>query len=261
MAHNIEDVVSWRRITSSIAHVILDNPPANALGIDTIDALSSAVDELQSDEKLRVIVFSSVVPRFFAAGADIKHMSLIDAQSFVAYGRRLRNLVNAISEVTQLTVAAIDGMAMGGGLELAMACTLRVATRSSCFALPEVKIGLIPGAGGTQRLPRLVGRGRALDLMLTGRSIDANEAFSMGLIDRMVDDGTAESEAFLLANKLCESSSLAQRSIVRAVDRSFDATLREGLEFEAEQEDGLFEQGEAAEGIAAFVEKRAPRFA
>jgi enoyl-CoA hydratase len=157
-------------------------------------------------------------------------------------------------------VAAIDGLALGGGLELAMACTLRVAGSASKLGLPEVKLGLIPGAGGTQRLPRLVGRGPALDLMLTGRQVDAAEAFRIGLVDRITEPGAAVSAARALAEELCAASAPAQQAVVRTVDAANALPLADGLRYEAEEIQLLFEHGEAAEGLRAFVEKRAPKF-
>jgi enoyl-CoA hydratase len=141
-----------------------------------------------------------------------------------------------------------------------MACTLRVSGLRARYGLPEVKLGLIPGAGGTQRLPRLVGRGRALDIMLSARQVPANEALAIGLVDRLAD-GDAVGAALALAAELSQASLPAQRAVVRTVDAAFDLPLDAGLKFEADQEQGLFETGEAAEGIAAFTAKRPPRFA
>jgi enoyl-CoA hydratase len=142
-----------------------------------------------------------------------------------------------------------------------MACSLRVGGSSARLGLPEVKLGLIPGAGGTQRLPRLVGRGWALNIMLTGREVDAEEAFRVGLVDRLVSAGTAVDAARELAHELCAASSPAQRAVVRTVDAAYDRPLAEGLRYEAEQVNELFEHGEAAEGLRAFIDKRSPEFA
>jgi enoyl-CoA hydratase/carnithine racemase len=200
-------------------------------------------------------VVSSAVDRFFAAGADIKHMAAIDAASFTAYGDRMRAINDRLAAAPFLSVAAVDGLALGGGLELAMAATMRVSGPRARYGLPEVKLGLIPGAGGTQRLPRLVGRGRALDIMLTGRQVPAAEALAIGLADRLTE------AALALAGELAGASLPAQRAVVAAVDVASDLPLGTGLDFEAERVQELFESGEAAEGIAAFTEKRPPRFA
>jgi len=229
--------VTWNR-DGAIVEFVLDRPPANALGPEIITGLHTAMDYAQTVDA-KVIVVASVVDGFFAAGADIKHMSAIDAASFRGYGDALR-----------------------GALELAMACTLRVGAASARLGLPEVKLGLIPGAGGTQRLPRLIGRGRALDLMLTGRQVEADEAFWIGLIDRFAEPGTtARATAWRLARELEAASTPAQLAVVRTVDAAYDRPLPDGLRFEVEQVQDLFERGEALEGLRAFVNKRTPEFA
>ena len=163
---------------------------------------------------------------FFAAGADIKHMSAVDAASFREYGDALRGGLERLSALPMVSVAAIEALALGGGLELAMACTLRVAAAGARLGLPEVKLGLIPGGGGTQRLPRLVGRGRALDIMLTGRQVEADEAFWIGLVDRLAEPGeTARAAAWQLAHELAAASTPAQLAVVRTVDAAYDRPI------------------------------------
>lgn len=248
------------RIAGSIIEIILNRPPANALGPPLLEGLHKGLDAAEA-LPAKVIVVSSALPGFFAAGADIKHMSSVDAESFAEYGDALRSGVERLAAHPALSVAAVDGLALGGGLELAMACSMRVAGSSARLGLPEVKLGLIPGGGGTQRLPRLVGRGRALDIMLTGREVDADEALRIGLIDRLVPAGTAGDAARELARELCAASSPAQHAVVRTVDAAYDRPLAEGLRYEAEQVNELFERGEAMEGLRAFLDKRAPQFA
>jgi enoyl-CoA hydratase len=248
------------RIAGSIIEIVLNRPPANALGPPLLEGLHKGLDAADASPA-KVIVVSSALPGFFAAGADIKHMSSVDAESFAEYGDALRAAVERLAAHPALSVAAVDGLALGGGLELAMACSLRVAGSSARLGLPEVKLGLIPGGGGTQRLPRLVGRGRALDIMLTGREVDAEEALRIGLVDRLVPAGTAVDAARELARELCAASSPAQRAVVKTVDAAYDRPLAEGLRYEAEQVNELFERGEAMEGLRAFLDKRAPQFA
>jgi enoyl-CoA hydratase len=253
-----DDAVSTREAGPGIRVLTLARPPANALGLPIIDGLNAALDAA-GDAK--VIVVASEVPGFFAAGADIKHMSGVDAAAFTAYGDRLRGVLDRLASPERVTIAAVDGLALGGGLELAMACTLRVAGADARFGLPEVKLGLIPGAGGTQRLPRLVGRGRALDIMLTARQVPAAEAHAIGLADRFVDAGKAETAALELAERLVTMSRPALRAVIRTVDAAFDLPIEEGFRYEVEQEQELFETGEAQEGLTAFLEKRPPKFA
>jgi enoyl-CoA hydratase/carnithine racemase len=251
--------VTWKR-DGAIVEVVLNGPPANALSPEIVIGLHAAMDS-EEIAHAKAIVVSSAVEGFFAAGADIKHMSSVDAASFREYGDGLRSAVERLAALPVVSVAAIDGLALGGGLELAMACTMRVAAPRARLGLPEVKLGLIPGAGGTQRLPRLVGRGRALDIMLTGRQVEADEAYWIGLVDRITDPGeTARAAAWRLAHELCAASTPAQLAVVRTVDTAYDRPLRDGLRFEVEQIQELFEEGEAVEGIRAFIAKRAPQF-
>ncbi|MDT5092278.1 MAG: hypothetical protein QOH60_1641 [Mycobacterium sp.] len=248
------------RVAGPVIEIILNRRPANALGPPIIDGLHKGLDAADA-LSAKVIVVSSALPGFFAAGADIKHMSSVDAASFGTYGDALRGAVERLAAHPAVSVAAVDGRALGGGLEVAMACSLRVAGSSARLGLPEVKLGLLPGAGGTQRLPRLVGRGRALDIMLTGREVEAEEAIRIGLVDRVVPAGTAADAARELARDLCVASSPAQRAVVRTVDAAYDRPLAEGLRYESEQVQELFERGEAMEGLNAFIDKRAPEFA
>ena len=248
------------RVADSVIEITLNRPPANALGLPIIDGLNVGLDAADA-LPAKVIVVSSALPGFFAAGADIKHMSSVDAASFGAYGDALRAAVERLAAHPAVSVAAVDGLALGGGLELALACSLRVAGSSARLGLPEVKLGLIPGAGGTQRLPHLVGRGRALDILLTGRQVDAEEALRIGLVDRLVPAGTASAAAWELAHELCAASSPAQRALVRTVDAAYERPLAEGLRYEADQVQEMFERGEAMEGLRAFIDKRSPEFA
>jgi enoyl-CoA hydratase/carnithine racemase len=252
--------VTWNR-DGPIVEIVLDRPPANALGLEIITGLHTAIDYAQAVDA-KVLVVASAVDGFFAAGADIKHMSAVDPASFREYGDALRAALERLAALPLISVAAVDGLALGGGLELAMACTLRVGAAGARLGLPEVKLGLIPGAGGTQRLPRLIGRGRALDLMLTGRQIEADEAFWIGLIDRFAEpDTTARATAWQLAGELAAASTPAQLAVVRTVDAAYDRPLDDGLRFEVEQVQDLFERGEAVEGLRAFIDKRTPEFA
>jgi enoyl-CoA hydratase/carnithine racemase len=251
--------VTWNR-DGAIVEFVLDRPPANALGPEIIDGLHTAMDYAEAAE-VKVIVLASAIDGFFAAGADIKHMSSADAASFRKYGDALRGALERLAALPMMSVAAIEGLALGGGLELAMACTLRVAAPEARLGLPEVKLGLIPGGGGTQRLPRLVGRSRALDIMLTGRQVEADEAFWIGLVDRLAEPGdTARAAAWQLAHELAAASTPAQLAVVRTVDAAYDRPRAEGLRYEVDQIQELFERGEAVEGLQAFIDKRAPEF-
>src|ERR1700760_2227041 len=255
-----EPVVVWEHTSETVFRVTLRRPPANALGLPLIDGLNQALDEASATPPVKTIIVVSEVPGFFAAGADIKYMAKAGAADFAAYGRALRAVLDRLAAPRWLSIAAVEGLALGGGLELALACTLRVAGAGARFGLPEVKLGLIPGAGGTQRLPRLVGRGHALDIMLTGRQVAADEAYRMGLISRLVPAGQAGTEALRLAAELSRASRTVQQAVIRSVDASCEAALPDGLAYEAEQVQTLFGGGEAKDGIAAFIEKRPRNF-
>jgi enoyl-CoA hydratase/carnithine racemase len=248
--------VTWQ-LTGRIGTIRLHRPPANALGLPVIDGLRAALDALDAAD-VRVLILASGLAGFFAAGADIKLMADAEADAFAAYGRALRETLDRIAEHPRPSIAAIEGRALGGGLELAMAASLRVGSQSARLGLPEPKLGLIPGAGGTQRLPRLVGRGRALDIMLTAREVDAAEAHAIGLLDRLVPAGQAETEALALAAGLCELSGAALTQILRSADDASSLSLPAGMAREAERVTELFQGPEAKEGLRAFLERRRP---
>jgi enoyl-CoA hydratase/carnithine racemase len=237
----------------------LAHPPANPLSPVVLDGLAEAAQAVE-DLGARALVITSALDGFFAAGADIKHMRTLDADGFAVYGTQMRQLFQRITELEAISIAAIDGLALGGGLELAFACTLRIGSDAARLGLPEVHLGLIPGAGGTQRLPRLIGRSRALEVLLTGRQVPAPEAHAIGMIDRLVPAGTAEQVALEIAVQLARSSAPALAAIRRCVESALTEELEPGIAVEAAEEQALFVDGEASEGFAAFLERRPPVF-
>jgi enoyl-CoA hydratase/carnithine racemase len=255
-----QPVVEWKLVNDTTLLVLMQRPPANALGVPLIEGLRDAMDFADTITSLRTVVLASRIPGIFVAGADIKHMVSGDQEAFERYGALLRPQVERWASAEWVTIAAIDGLALGGGMELALASTLRVASGGASFGLPEVKLGLIPGAGGTQRLPRLVGQGRALDMMITARRVPGHEALAIGLADRLAADGEAQSEALRLAGEINQMSGSAQAAVIRCVRTSYDAPLPQGLAQEAAESAILFANGDAREGLTAFVEKRPPRF-
>lgn len=246
-------------VDDRVATITLASPPANALGTAVKEGLTAALDAAEA-AAARVVVVRSDVSGFFAAGADLKLLAGADAAGFADYLDGLRGVLERIAGLPQLSVAAIDGFALGGGLELAMACTIRVATPRSKLGVPEIKLGLLPGAAGTQRLPRLVGRGAALDLLLSGRSADGEEAARLGLVDRLVADGEADAAAAELAARLASGPFEALAATVRCVDAARDLPFAEGLAVEREEILRLFGTADAREGVRAFVEKRPAAF-
>lgn len=240
-----------------IALVTIERPQAlNALSFSLIGELGQALDEV-SVSSARALVITGAGDKAFCAGADIAELqgrSLREERD----GARLGQTTFAkLDTMPMPSIAFVNGYAFGGGAELALACTFRVATPNVRFALPEIKLGLIPGYGGTQRLPRLVGEGRALELILTGRAVAIDEALAIGLVNRRVQ-GLDDVLAF--AGEFTKFSMLAQRFAREAVQRSSEASLPEGLRMEADLSTLAYRTADAAEGMRAFLEKRSPRF-
>jgi enoyl-CoA hydratase len=243
---------------NGVFRIVMERPPANALGLPLLEGLDVATTAF-CEGSAKVAVVYSALPDFFAAGADVKHMLTLSTEEFANYGNALRAPLERLACCGKPSIAAIDGLALGGGLELAMACSLRFATPSSKLGLPEVKLGLIPGAGGTQRLPRLVGRGRALELTLSGRAVEAAEGERTGLVDKLID-GDVVAEALAFAQRLAGFSAQAMRALLDCADAA-EGDRAAGLRFESDAVVGTFAEGEAREGLAAFVDKRPPVFA
>jgi enoyl-CoA hydratase/3-hydroxyacyl-CoA dehydrogenase len=239
-----------------VAIAWLDHPPANALSPDTVAALRRAWDAA-SGTGVRAFVVASANPRLFCAGADIKAFTAMDDASGRAYVAGTHELLRAFERSSIVTLAAINGLALGGGCELAMACDLRIAAASARFGQPEIKLGIIPGFGGTQRLPRLVGPAKALELNLVGDPIGADEAQRTGLANRVVPDDELLTTTLALAETLAEQAPLAVAAIKRV---SGHADLDEGIAAEQAAFAAVFASADAREGIAAFLEKRAPSF-
>jgi enoyl-CoA hydratase/carnithine racemase len=242
-----------------IAVISLEGPPANVLSPQLLRSLTTALDTFEARES-RVLILASAIAGIFASGGDVEHISRTDATGFVTYMHAMRELLDRLDGLAAPSIAAIDGAALGGGLELALACTLRIAGEESRLGLPQVKLGVIPAAGGTQRLPRVVGHGKALDLLVTGRTIDAAEAQAMGLVDRRAPAGGALELATEIAREIASSSGPAVSAVRRAAGAASGGSFPQGMAVEAREALALFEHGEAQEGFAAFLEKRPPEF-
>ena len=255
----LSDVVSYE-FADGVATITLARPPANALGEPIITGLTTAFDQAEA-ESAGVVVIRSAVDGFFAAGADLTLFDDLDQVGFLDYLDRLRSQIERADSGSWISIAAIDGHAMGGGLELAMACTMRVASVEAKLGVPEVKLGLLPGAAGTQRLPKLIGRGPAIDLLLTGRSIDGLEAYRIGLVDRLTEPGVSASDAADdLAATLARGPHQAHQAILRCVEAATRTQLTDGMAFERAQLADLFESADGREGVRAFLAKRRPAF-
>ncbi len=245
---------------AAVAIVTIDNPPMNALSSALLTELLVEVEALDADGAVRAIVLRGAGDRAFVAGADIKEFPALRGGSEGGSARALQELGLRLETARTPVIAAIHGYCLGGGLELAMACDVRLCAEGAQFGQPEIKLGLIPGGGGTQRLPRLAGHGRAMLLNLTGDFVDAETAERWGIVDRVVPGGTLLDEAVALADRIAAQSPHAVAVLKRVARATRDATLEEGLRIEAEAFQRCLDSDDGAEGIAAFVEKRPPTF-
>ncbi len=245
----------------AVAIVTIDRRPVlNALDRATIDQLRAAFLDVRHDRAIRAVVLTGAGEKAFVAGADIHELEPLSPTEAESYALAGQHVFDLIEHLGKPVVAAVNGFALGGGCELAMACTLRVAADSARFGQPEVKLGVIPGFAGTQRLPRLVGKGRALDLLLTGRMIDAQEALAIGLVNRVVPAAELAAAARSLASALAALPPVALRSIVEAVNRGLEMAFPEAEFLEATLFGLCFATADMREGTRAFLEKRAAIF-
>lgn len=241
--------------------VTLNRPSAlNALNAQLLAELSAVVAGVASDAGVRAMVLTGAGDRAFAAGADIAELSTLDAESGRRFAASGQAVFSALERLGKPSIAAINGFALGGGCELAMACTLRLAADTALFGQPEVDLGIIPGFGGSQRLARLVGRGRALALLLGGHRIGAEEAESIGLVNRIVPAAELTAEALKLAQQLAEKAPLAVRYLLNAVYAGADLPLDQALQLEATLFGLSASTADMKEGTRAFLEKRKPEF-
>ena len=248
-------------IDEQIAVVTLNRPAVmNALNAQLFTDLESVFTLLGGNPAVRVVIVTGAGEKAFAAGADIAELAQTDPGSGAALAQRGQGIFAKIERCGKPVIAAINGFALGGGCELAMACTMRVAAASARLGQPEVKLGLIPGYGGTQRLPRLVGQGAALKLMLTGELIDAAEALRVGLVDEVAAAEALMTRARALAEIMARMSPLAMAGVLEAVYGGAGMPLGEGLALEAEVFGRLSGSADKAEGVQAFLEKRAATF-
>jgi enoyl-CoA hydratase len=243
-----------------ICVLTINRPKAmNALNSDTMREIADALDAVLETDDAEALVITGAGDRAFVAGADIGEFGNLED---VFGGREMalngQDVMSTVAAMPIPVIAAVNGFALGGGMELALACDLRVASRTAKFGLPEVGLGLIPGFGGTQRLPRLIGEGRALDLILTGRHVEADEALMLGLVNRVGDDALAEAKK--LASVIIKNGPVALGLAKEAVRRGLDVTLAEGLEIEADLFGMVSTTKDMREGTSAFLEKRQPNF-
>jgi enoyl-CoA hydratase/carnithine racemase len=247
--------------SAHVAEVIMNRPEAlNALSTDQVRRLADAASKLAADSQVSVVIISSAVQRAFCVGADLKERRGVSNDDLRQQRRVFQEGFQAIRALPMPMIAAVEGFALGGGFELALCCDLIIASATATFGLPEVGLGLIPGEGGTQQLPRRIGLNKAADLLLTGRKVGAEEALRMGFIDRLVPAGQARASAHELAQDIATKSPVSLRAAKRALKDGVDVDLAAGLEIENRAwEEAAFSE-DRIEGVEAFNLRRAPRW-
>ena len=263
-------MAEWQNIRTEveerIALLTIDHPPVNSFNKQVVTELDEAIDELMADDKVKAIVITGGGTNAFVAGADIPEIKELlehpddgygEAREFIERGQSAHR---KIETATKPVIAAINGFCLGGGLELAMACHMRICSDRARLGQPEINLGLIPGWGGTQRLPRIVGKAKALEMILTGDMVTAQEAYRIGLVNKVVPAGAILKEARGLARKIVSKSKFPIAATLRAVTDGLETTVDEGLEIEKEQFVGLADTEDIREGVSAFLEKRQPEF-
>lgn len=249
------------RPSAHVAEVIMNRPEAmNALSTDQARRLGEAAGQLAADDQVSVVIISSALDKAFCVGADLKERRGFDNDDLRRQRPVFQEAFGALRALPVPVIAAVEGFAMGGGCELALCCDLIIASATAVFGLPEVGLGLIPGEGGTQLLPRRIGLNRAADLLLTGRRVGAEEALRIGLADRLVPEGAARTEAIKLAEEIATKSPISLRAAKRALREGLDVDLVSGLEIESRAWEEAAFSTDRVEGIEAFNTHRAPRW-
>jgi enoyl-CoA hydratase len=246
----------------SIAYVTLNRPKVlNALDAATWADLRSAFEDAKADSSVRGVILTGAGDKAFIAGADISELAHVDAYEAEESSRFGQEVLNLIENLGKPVIAAVNGFALGGGCETAMACTIRIAAEHAKFGQPEVKLGLLPGGGGTQRLPRLVGKGRALQLILTGETITAQEAYRIGLVNEVVPAANLIARAEAVLKQIAANAPIAVKYSLDAANKGLDTSQSEGFALEASYFGICASTEDKREGTSAFLEKRAPHFA
>jgi enoyl-CoA hydratase len=244
-----------------IARITVNRPGVlNALNRETIEELGAVTERVAENAAIRAVILTGAGEKAFVAGADIRELSSLDAMAARNFARRAQHVFQRISSIGKPVIAAVNGFALGGGCELALACHIRIGSTRARLGQPEVKLGVMAGWGGTQRLPRLIGIGRALEILLTGDPVGADEALRIGLLNRVVEPEQLLPVCEEIAGKIAEMAPVAVRLTIDAAQRGLDGTLPDGIRLEADSFGLLASTADWREGTAAFLEKRKPAF-
>lgn len=259
---NKVQVVSWAK-DESIARIVIDNPPVNVLSADVLEQLALVADEIESDANVKVVILTGGGNKAFVAGGNLKEFPDWMGKGMESAKQKslwLQETLNKIERLSRPTIAAINGVALGGGCELALCCDIRIAEEHVVIGLPEIKLGLFPGAGGTQRLPRLIGKAKAKELIFTGEPLSAIDAKEIGLVNHVVQKGKSLEEALRIARHISKYSLPSLKLAKNSIDYGYEQTLSQGLVTEAENFGYVFQTTDVKEGVSAFLQKRNPKF-
>ncbi len=244
-----------------IATITINRPEVlNAMNKAVVAELEEAMEECIQNDDVGVIVITGAGEKSFIAGADIKSMQKMSSREALEFSREGQEMTMVIENSPKPVIAAINGFALGGGCEIALACDMRIASENAKFSQPEVALGIIPGWGGTQRLPRLIGKGRAIEMIASGEMMDANEALRIGLINHVVPQSELMEKVQSLVKAILRNGPAAVGAALKCIHKGFDEPLENGLDIELNAFSELFETDEQREGTTAFVEKREPNF-
>lgn len=257
----MEKLVQFKSGDNGVALITLNRPQAaNALSTQMLEELKGILDSCKFDPAIRCIIITGAGEKAFCAGADLKERAGMDPRTVKKTVSLIRECVNQIESLPQPVIAAVNGSAFGGGSEMALACDIRIAAENAKFGLTETSLGIIPGAGGTQRLPRLVGKGRAKELIFTARRIDASEAKDIGLAEDVVSLESLLEKSYELARKIVRNAPIALAQAKFAIDKGYEVDLQTGLSIEQNAYEITIPTRDRLEGLQAFKEKRAPHY-
>lgn len=248
-------------VENNIATITINRPDKlNALNHETLLELDSVIERIKNDEKVYVVIITGAGEKAFVAGADIVELSELDSKKAIEFSQFGQSIFDKIENMNKPVIAAVNGFALGGGCELALACHIRLSSDKARFGQPEVNLGIIPGYGGTQRLARQINKGRAFEYILTGDMIPSNDAFRIGLVNRVYASDELMPKAIEMAQKIISKGSFAVSASLKAINAVHQLSLEEGLKLEAKLFGECCDTEEFKEGTAAFLEKRKPDF-